>query len=73
MLSFNPSRTDMDKVRGELNILYQREEPQPPGLPLETHVDPAKVNDDIPSKAEVEAAVRRLLPHRAGGPTHLRA
>ena len=55
----NPSQTDMEKVRGDFHTLYQREEPHLPVLPLTTHVNPAKVNDDIPSeaKAEVEAEV----------------
>ena len=62
----------MEKVRRDFQILYQREDPQSPGLPLETYVDPAKVNDEIPSEAEVEAEVRRLHSHRAGKHTHLR-
>ena len=45
----------------------------PPGLPLCTHVKTSKVKDEIPLEAEVGALVRRLLPHRAGGHTHLRA
>ena len=60
----------MEKFSGYFQNLYQREYPHPPGLPLTKHVRPAKVNDEIPS--EVEAAVRRLRPHRAGGNTHLR-
>ena len=67
-----PSRADMEKFRVEFQTLYQREEPQLPGLTLGTHVDPAKGNNNIPLEAEVEAAVRRLRPHRAGGHTHLR-
>ena len=51
----NPSQTDMEKVRGYFQTLYQRGEPHPPGLPLDTHVDPAKVNEEIPSEVEVEA------------------
>ena len=47
------SRTDMEKVRGEFQTLYQREEPHPPGIPLSTHVEPDKVNDEIPSEAEL--------------------
>ena len=54
-----------------LSHTYQREEPHPPGLPLATHIDPYKVNVDIPSEANVEAEVRRLRPHRAGGHNHL--
>ena len=42
-------------------------------MPLVTHVDPAKLNNDITSEVEVKAAVRCLLPHRAGGHTHIRA
>ena len=66
-----PSRADMEKVRWDLHKLYQKEEPHPPGLPLATHVDPAKVNDEATLKAKVEASVLRLLPHRSGGHTHL--
>ena len=44
----NPSRTDMEKVTGDLQTLYQREEPHPPGLPMAIHMDSSKVNDDIP-------------------------
>ena len=69
----NPSWTDMDKVRGDFQTLYQSEDTTPPGLILETHVGQAKVNDEIPLEAEVEAEVRRLLPHSMGGHTHLRA
>ena len=41
----NPSQKDMEKVRGDFQTLYQREEPQPPDLPLATHINLAKVND----------------------------
>ena len=44
----NPSQTDMENVRGYFQTLYQREEPHPPGLPLAKHVDPDKLNDNIP-------------------------
>ena len=61
----------MEKVRGIFHTLYKREDPHPPGLTVETHVDPAKVNDKIPSEAEVEAEVRCLRPHMAVRHTHL--
>ena len=65
----------MEKFRGDFQNLYQREEPHTPGMTLETHIDLAKVNDEIPLEveAEVEAAVSRLRPHRTGRHTHLRA
>ena len=63
----------MEKVRGDFQTLYQREETPPPGLPLVTHVDLAEVsyNISLEAEAEVEALVQRLRPHRAGGHTHL--
>ena len=63
----------MEKVRGYFQTLYQREEPYPPGLPLDTHVKPAKVNNEIPSEAKLEVAVRCLRLHRVGSHTHFRA
>ena len=41
----NPSRTNMDKDSGKFQTIYQKEDPNPPGMPLSAHVDPAKVND----------------------------
>ena len=61
----------MEKVRGDFQTLYQREETHPPGLLLATHVNLDKVNEEIPSEEEVEAEVLRIRPHRAGGHTHL--
>ena len=43
----NPYRTEMEKVRGYFQTLYQREDTHPPGLPLVTHVDLDEVNDEI--------------------------
>ena len=62
----NPSRTDMEKVRGGFQILYQREYPDYPEPPLATQVNPAGLNNKFPSEAEVKATVQRLRPHRAG-------
>ena len=67
----NLSLTDMEKVRVDYHTLFQREETHTPGLPLATHIKPAKVNDDILSEAEVEAAIQRVRPHRSGRNTHL--
>ena len=67
----NPSRTNMEKFRGDFQTLYQSEEPHPPGIPLATHMDPVQLNDETPSEAEVEAAVRRVCPLKAGKHTHL--
>ena len=52
-----PSRTDMENFRRNFQTLYQKDEPHSTGLTLATHVDPVKLNNNIPSDAEVEAAV----------------
>ena len=44
----NPSCTDMEKVGEDFQTLYHKEEPHTPGLPLATHVNPYKVNNEIP-------------------------
>ena len=69
--ALNPSFMHIEKVRGDLQTLYHREEPHTPSLPLATHVYPEKVNYEIPSEAELQAAVRCLCPHRAGRHIHL--
>ena len=43
----------MEKVRGDLQNLYQREEPHPIGLPLSAYVDLTKVNNEVPSEEKV--------------------
>ena len=48
------------------------ENPSPPGRPLPTHITPFDLDDETPTKGEIEAAVRRLRRNRAGGHTHLR-
>ena len=58
----NPSWTYMEKFRGDFQTLYQREDPHTPVLTLSTHLDPAKVNDEIPSEAELESLVLHLFP-----------
>ena len=63
----------MEKVRGGFQTLYHREEPHHPGLPMATHFDSAEVNDEVPSEAEVEAAVIHLRLYRAGSYTKIRA
>ena len=45
----NPSRTDTENFIRNFQTLYQKDEPHRTGLPLATHVNPAKVNNNIPS------------------------
>ena len=60
----------LGKDQGVFPYIYQREEPHPPCVMLDTHVDPAEVNYEVPLKAEAEAAVQHIRPYRAGGHTH---
>ena len=69
----NPYWTNMEKVRGDFQTIYEREEPHPPGTPLETHMDPVQVNNATHVDAEVETEVSRLLFFKERGHTYLRA
>ena len=61
----------MEKVTGDYTILYWQEDPTPPGRPVKIHITLFKVNGEVPSEAEVEAAVHRLCLNKAGGHTHI--
>ena len=62
----------MAKFARDYATLYQQEYPYPPVRLFTTHVDTFQINYYVPSEVEVEAAVRRLCPHKSGGRTHLR-
>lgn len=47
----------MAKLKKGYATIYQREEPDPPGRPMSTHVDPSQINDEVPSEAKVKAVV----------------
>ncbi len=38
----------------------------PPGTPIPINIDAFKINNDVPGKAEIRAAVQRLRSGRAG-------
>ena len=69
--ALNPSGTDMETFRGDFYTLYQREEPHPPDHTLATHVDPTKLNENIPSEVEVESGICCLSLHRVDRHTNL--
>ena len=69
----NPSWTDIEKVRGYFQNLYQWGDPHTPDLILATHVDLVQVKDATPSEADMEASFHRLFPLKACRHTHLRA
>ena len=61
----------MAKITKDYVTLYQQYDPDPPGQPLATHVDPFHISNEIPTEAEVEAAIRCLNPNKEGGHTYL--
>ena len=50
----------MEKFGGDLQTLYQIDEPYPPVLLLTTNLDPVQLIDATLLESEVETAVRRL-------------
>ena len=66
-----PARATLRRVTAEQEQLYSRE--PPPGDTIPVTIDPFEVEDGIPSKAEVEWAVKRLRNNRAGGPSRMQA
>ena len=56
----------LKRVTAEQAQLYSRV--PPPGDAIPVTIDPHKVEDGVPSEAEVEWAVKRLRNNRAGGP-----
>ena len=67
----HPFWTDLEKVLGDYADLYQREEPPPPGRPFPNHINSFNIDDETPSKLEIEATVRCLRRNREGIHTHL--
>ena len=61
----------MAEVTKDFATLYQRYYPDPLCRPLDTHIDPFQIIDEVPTESEVEEAVRHLRPHKAGSHTHL--
>ena len=66
-----PSKEDLKKVSVYYTVIYQKEGPSLPGLPLTIHISPFPINDKAPTKVEVQEAVCRLMIRKAGEHTHL--
>ena len=68
-----PLQADIENFAGDYAALYRQEYPTLPGRPVQTHVTYFRVNYNVPSEADFEAAVWKLRLNKAGGRTHLRA
>ena len=66
-----PARQALQQVTDERILLYTREDPTEAPLPV--MVAPFDVNDDVPTEAEIAAAVDRLRNGKAPGPSKIRA
>ena len=62
----------MEKFAGGYTALYQQEDMALPVRSVLTHVTPFRVNNDVRSESDMEAAVRRLCLNKSGVNTHLR-
>ena len=62
----------MYKVTKDYSTLYQWEDPELPVQLLDTHIDPFQIIDEVPTEAEVEAAVQCPRSLKAGGKNNLR-
>ena len=62
-----PARATLKRVTAEQARLYSRV--PPPGYNIPVTIDPFKVEDGVPSEAEVEWVVKRLQKNCAGGPS----
>ena len=61
-----PARATLRRVTAEREKLYSRV--PPPGDTIPVTIAPFPLEDGVPSKAEVEWAVKRLQNNRARGP-----
>ena len=59
------------RITAEQTELYRRV--PPPGENIPVNVDPANIDDSVPTEDEVEEAVKRLQRNRSGGPSRIRA
>ena len=50
----------------EYATLCQQEDPDPPGQPLATHIEPFQISIEFPIDVEVEADAWHLRPHKSG-------
>jgi hypothetical protein len=66
-----PTRLDLRRVTDEYKSLYRAT--LTPGNPIDTHIAPQPINDELPEYDEIAAAVRRLKNGKAPGPSGMRA
>ena len=66
-----PARATLNWVTAERVALYSRI--PPPGDNIPVTIEPFVVENGVPTEAEMECAVKRLLNNRAGGPSRMRA
>jgi hypothetical protein len=66
-----PSQQDLNKMEVEFKALFKLE--PPPGEPIPVLVAPFDVEDDVPSKEEIEDAVLGLKSNKPPRPTGMQA
>ena len=66
-----PARATLERITAEQTELY-RQVP-PPGENIPVTVEPAIIDDSVPTEYEIAAAVKNLRRNRSGGPPRIRA
>ena len=68
--ALTPAPATLKRVTAERVTLYSRIPPSGDNMPVT--IEPFVVEDGVPTEAEIEWAVKRLLNNRAGGPLRMR-
>ena len=66
-----PARDTLERITAERNELYIQV--PSPGENIPVTVEPALIDDSVPTENEIEAAVKKLRRNRSGGPSRIRA
>ena len=66
-----PARATLERITAERTALYSQV--TSPGENIPVTVEPAEIDDSVPTEDEIAAAVTKLRRNRSGGPSQIRA
>ena len=66
-----PTRATLERITAEQTELYSQV--PSPGGNIPVTVEPAEIDDSVPTEDEIAAAVKKLRRNRSGGPSRIRA
>ena len=65
-----PAQATLERITAERTELYSQV--PSPGENIPVTVEPALIDDSVPTEDEIEAAVKKLRRNRSGGPSRIR-